>query len=92
MARATKDENMQLTGENSEKEIQVIQWIYYAQSFVLPAASDRHVRNALLKELDAYFLHRSYLVGEELTLADLVVFYTMRRVMVSVLNENISLF
>lgn len=60
----------------------ISQWFDYAVLFVRPAASSKAASEAVLHELNDYLLVRSYLVGQSLTLADVVLFYSLHDIVV----------
>lgn len=49
--------------------------------FVGPSLRDKQQKSIVLKELNQYLLTRSYLVRNEMTLADLAIFYTIQDIM-----------
>ncbi len=59
------------------------QWIEYAYLFVAPAAKNKHVAQSMLKEFNCHLSTRSYLVGTQLTVADLAIYFAIQQVMVS---------
>lgn len=59
------------------------QWIEYAFLFVAPAAKNKHVATTMLKEFNGHLSTRSYVVGTQLTVADLAIFFAIQQVMVS---------
>lgn len=64
-------------------ECLVYQWIEYAFLFVAPAAKNKHVAQSMLKEFNGHLSTRSYVVGTQLTVADLAIFFAIQQVMVS---------
>lgn len=66
-----------------EVRVQVLQWLDYCALFVVPANGDKHTTNQLLKELNECFSTKSYLVGQELTLADVALFFSIGSIMKS---------
>lgn len=60
----------------------VYQWIEYAFLFVAPAAKNKHVASTMLKEFNGHLSTRSYVVGTQLTVADLAIFFAIHPVMV----------
>ncbi|KXJ79756.1 hypothetical protein RP20_CCG028128 [Aedes albopictus] len=83
IARESKNEVIRDSFSDIETELQVAQWVDYSVLYVSPAAKDKHVAKALLEELNKYLESRSYLVNHKLTLADVVVFYTIQNSMVN---------
>lgn len=64
------------------KQCLISQWFDYAVLFSGPAINSKVATDAVLQELNEYLLTRSYLVGQSLTLADVVVFYSVHNIMV----------
>lgn len=64
------------------KQCLIAQWFDYAVLFVAPAINSKTATEAVLHELNDYLLTRSYLVGQTITLADVVVFYSVYSIMV----------
>ena len=64
------------------------QWFDYAGQFVVPAATDKHTAEGVLQEIDEFLSTRSYLVGQNLSLADVVVFYSIQPVVVGICNSQ----
>ncbi|XP_055638714.1 eukaryotic translation elongation factor 1 epsilon-1 isoform X1 [Toxorhynchites rutilus septentrionalis] len=87
LARDSKNLVARESLKDIETELQVAQWIDYSVLFVSPAARDKHVAKVLLDELNEYLGTRSYLVNHTLTLADIVVFYSIQDTMVDQFHE-----
>ncbi|XP_055638715.1 eukaryotic translation elongation factor 1 epsilon-1 isoform X2 [Toxorhynchites rutilus septentrionalis] len=83
LARDSKNLVARESLKDIETELQVAQWIDYSVLFVSPAARDKHVAKVLLDELNEYLGTRSYLVNHTLTLADIVVFYSIQDTMLN---------
>lgn len=81
-ARESRDEELCLP-KDLEVRVQVLQWLDYCALFVVPANGDKHTTNHLLKELNEYLSTKSYLVGQELTIADLALFFAIENIMKS---------
>lgn len=56
---------------------QVQSWIDYACLYIWAGKDDKHIWKQLLQELNQYFSDKSYFVSENLTIADIVVFYAL---------------
>lgn len=69
---------------NHAKQCLIAQWFDYAVLFVGPAINSKTASEAALQELNDYLLTRSYLVGQNLSLADVVLFYSVYSIMVIV--------
>lgn len=69
----------------------VYQWIEYAFLFVAPATKNKHVAQSVLKEFNVHLSTRSYVVGTQLTVADLAIFFAIQQVMVSLIYTTICL-
>lgn len=67
------------------KQCLIAQWFDYAVLFVGPAVNSKTASESLLQELNDYLLTRSYLVGQSLTLADVVLFYSVYNIMVKLI-------
>lgn len=84
----------QLSGEakafpvptETEARLNILQWLDYTILFVLPARGDKHTTQHLLKELDAVLSTKSYLAGNQVTLADISVFYGLEQIMLNLTN------
>lgn len=81
LARESKDLN--LDEKDLATQCLITQWFEYAVLFVVPAGNSKHTAEIVLRELDEYLLSRSYLVGQSLTIADAVLFYSLHPIMVS---------
>lgn len=89
MARESKQGSF---GNNEYlKQCLISQWFDYAVLFVAPAVHSKTASEAILHELNDYLLSRSYLVGQNLTLADVVIFYAIYNIVVSKTYLNIHL-
>uniref|UniRef100_A0A1L8DS86 Putative eukaryotic translation elongation factor 1 epsilon-1-like protein n=1 Tax=Nyssomyia neivai TaxID=330878 RepID=A0A1L8DS86_9DIPT len=75
--------------KNLEEECLVRQWIEYCSLYANPSllANKGHQKN-LLVELNDYLATRSYFVGNSLTLADAVVFYSLVGAVESLQNSE----
>ncbi|XP_063699791.1 elongation factor 1-gamma [Culicoides brevitarsis] len=76
IARESRDNDL-LLPKDAEMRVQVLQWLDYCALFVVPANGDKHTTTQLLKELNEYLSTKSYLVGQELTVADIAVFFAI---------------
>lgn len=63
-----------------EARCQITQWLDYTALFAIPALGDKHTTNHLLKELNSCFSTKSYLVGQNLSLADIALFYAIQNI------------
>lgn len=81
LARESKD--LKWAEEDLTTQCLISQWLEYAVQFVIPATNSKHTAEIVLRELDAYLLTRSYLVAQRLTVADVVIFYTLHPIVVS---------
>lgn len=81
LVRESKDLN--LADKDLATQCLITQWFEYAVLFVTPATNSRHTADIVLRELDEYLLTRSYLVGQSLTIADIVMFYALHPIVVS---------
>ncbi|XP_018319939.1 elongation factor 1-gamma [Agrilus planipennis] len=99
--------NDQLRGKSDFEKSQVLQWIFFAETEILPAScawvfpvlgiiqfekkvferSKEDVKSAL-NILDAHLLTRTYLVGERVSLADIVVACTLLHLYTHVLDPE----
>lgn len=70
---------------DEERDLLINQWIEYGNLFVhtISTSDDKQMIKALLDELNGYLVIRSYLVGESITVADLIVFFFIQDTMVS---------
>lgn len=82
---ATKNTNFAVKEQDDLEQLLVAQWFEYGNLFVhtISQSDDKHLIRALLDELNNYLAIKSYLVGETLTVADLVVFFFIQDTMVS---------
>ncbi|XP_044728654.1 elongation factor 1-gamma [Chrysoperla carnea] len=99
--------NAQLRGKTDLDQAQVLQWISFADSEILPAScawifpilgilqfnkqSNERAKEDIKKVLDIlnkHLLSRTYLVGERITLADIVVACTLLNLYQHVLDAN----
>lgn len=78
-ARESRDNALSLP-KDLEVRVQLLQWLDYCALFVLPANGDKYTTNQLLKELNEYLSTKSYLVGHEMTIADLAVFFAIESI------------
>ncbi|XP_031620958.1 eukaryotic translation elongation factor 1 epsilon-1 [Contarinia nasturtii] len=62
----------------------IVQWFDYAVLFIDPAIESKASTELVLQELNDYLRTRSYLVGQSLSLADVVVFYSLSTIMNSI--------
>lgn len=86
LMESTKNKSFALREEdNLEQSLQVNQWLEYGNLYVhtISMSDDKHLVKALLDELNRYLVIKSYLVGETLTVADLVVYFFIQDTMVS---------
>ncbi|XP_055693181.1 eukaryotic translation elongation factor 1 epsilon-1 [Lutzomyia longipalpis] len=75
--------------KNLEEECLVRQWIEYCSLHANPTLlTNRSHQRCLLEELNAYLATRSYFVGHSLTLADVVVFYSLNQTIASFQNSD----
>lgn len=72
------------------KQCLIAQWFDYAVLFAGPATASKSASEAVLQELNDYLLTRSYLVGQNLTLADVVLFYSVYSIMVIATTTSLS--
>lgn len=72
---------------DSKLQCLVYQWIEYAFLYVAPAGKNKHVAQAMLKEFNNHLGTRSYVVGTQLTVADLAIFFAIQQVMVSLFEQ-----
>lgn len=79
IARESKDSELTLP-KDLEERVQVLQWLDYCSLFVVPANGDKHTTNQLLTELNECLSTKSYLVGQELTVADVALFFSIERI------------
>lgn len=70
------------------KQCLIVQWLDYVVLFVEPATNSKTASEAVLIELNEYLQTRSYLVGQSLTLADVVVFYSLHNIMVRLARRS----
>lgn len=85
LMESTKQEAFRIKeSENLEESLLVNQWLEYGNLFVhnISMSDDKNLTKALLDELNNYLVIKSYLVGESLTVADLVVFFFIQDIMV----------
>lgn len=70
--------------DSSEEALLVQSWLEYGSLFVhhISMSDDKHLIRALLDELNNYLAVKSYLVGETISVADLVVFFFIQDTMV----------
>lgn len=83
---STKNASFALNEQDDfEQSLLVSQWLEYGNLFVhnISMSDDKHLIKALLDELNNYLVIRSYLVGETITVADLVVYFFIQDTMVS---------
>jgi elongation factor 1-gamma len=77
----------------SELQIAINAWIYpilgYLQTSNEEKAIAKRVTLDLLKRLDSYLLHNTYLAGERITLADITVFSAVLDLFIHVLDEGL---
>ncbi|XP_064486801.1 eukaryotic translation elongation factor 1 epsilon-1-like [Ornithodoros turicata] len=66
-----------LLGTNPEERACVQQWVEYRQLFVDRCASSQESTNTVLKELNLYLKDRVYFVANTLTLADILIYYSL---------------
>lgn len=81
----TKNSNFSVKEQDDfEQSLLVNQWLEYGNLFVhnISMSDDKHMIKALLEELNNYLVVKSYLVGETITVADLVVFFFIQDTMV----------
>lgn len=86
LMEASKNNSFAVKKEDDlEQSLLVNQWVEYGNLFVhtISMSDDKHLTRALLDELNNYLAIRSYLVGETITVADLVVFFFIQDTMVS---------
>ncbi|XP_026463484.1 probable elongation factor 1-gamma [Ctenocephalides felis] len=72
---------------NPNNRAEIMQWLEYCALFVLPAADNKMELN-ILKDLDHALKTKSYLLGETLSLADIVMFYSIGSLMHTLNNSN----
>lgn len=82
MARESKIEPF--GGNDVLSQCLISQWFDYAILFVTPAINSKSASEAILHELNDYLITRSYLIGQSLTLADVVMFYALHALLVSI--------
>lgn len=83
IARESKVDCAQSIFTDGKLQSLVYQWIEYAFLFVAPAVKNKHVAQSMLKEFNGHLSTRSYVVGTQLTVADLAIFFAIHQVMVS---------
>lgn len=78
--------------DDFEQALLVHQWLEYGNLYVhtISMSDDRHLVRALLHELNHYLEIKSYLVGETITVADLVVYFFIQDTMVRPIWELID--
>ena len=66
----------QLLGRDQLLRAEVDQWLHYANNNILPAerADDKSQIRTVLKELNTFLADKTFLVGEAVSVADIVVF------------------
>lgn len=87
LMECTANESFSLKeSDNFEMSLQIGQWLEYGNLFVhtISMSDDKHLIRNLLEELNNYLVIKSYLVGEKITVADLVVYFFIQDTMVSV--------
>lgn len=77
IARESKESMNESLKSNTEIQCLISQWLDYAALFVSSSTRDKHMMTVLLKELNHFLSEFSYLVGNNLTIADLAVYYTI---------------
>ncbi|XP_055324955.1 eukaryotic translation elongation factor 1 epsilon-1 [Sitodiplosis mosellana] len=80
-AMGRESKNNGFNGKDLLTQCLIVQWFDYSVLFIDPAVESRASRDLVLQELNDYLLTRSYLVGQSLTLADVVVFYSLSAIM-----------
>lgn len=85
LMESTKNTSFALREQDDfEQSLQVSQWLEYGNLYVhtISMSDDKHLVKALLDELNNYLVIKSYLVGETITVADLVVYFFIQDSMV----------
>lgn len=85
LMETTKNPNFSLNEQDDfEQSLLVNQWLEYGNLFVhnISMSDDKNLIKALLDELNSYLVIKSYLVGETITVADLVVYFFIQDTMV----------
>lgn len=85
LMESTKNASFALREQDDfEQSLQVSQWLEYGNLYVhtISMSDDKHLVKALLDELNNYLVIKSYLVGETITVADLVVYFFIQDSMV----------
>lgn len=85
---STKNASFALREQDDfEQSLQVSQWLEYGNLYVhtISMSDDKHLVKALLDELNNYLVIKSYLVGETITVADLVVYFFIQDSMVGMI-------
>ncbi|CAH1114599.1 unnamed protein product [Psylliodes chrysocephalus] len=72
--------NSSLGPKNQMEILEVQQWIEYINVYVVHVDSPQNAR-IVLKELNEILAEKTYLVGFRLTIADILLFYTLKKVM-----------
>merc|ERR1712178_51588 len=75
----TSNKNL-LIGASREEEAAVSQWLEY-QCLNVSRCEQEHEVQIILQELNAYLLDKVFFVGTSVTLADLLIFYGIHRIM-----------
>lgn len=86
IARESNVDCAKAISNDNKLQCLVYQWIEYAFLFVTPAVKNKHVAQAMLKEFNNHLSTRSYVVGTQLTVADLAIFFAIQQVMVRFIN------
>ncbi|XP_056632434.1 eukaryotic translation elongation factor 1 epsilon-1 [Diorhabda sublineata] len=80
-----KKSNSPLGPQNQIEKIQIQQWIEYAQVYGVHVDSSYNAK-IVLKELNNILALKTYLVSHRLTIADILFFYMLLRVMETLSN------
>lgn len=86
-----KTSKRDLLGNNLEEQCEVLQWLEYCAVYA-PYANNTQTVNQVLQEMNSFMEVRTYFVGNELTIADVVIYYMLQDLMVTFIGKNLTYF